>query len=110
MSLQASTDAQGEDDDGVECITAVGASVFGHPVWPRAYNDFIHAADRATWVCNRLAEVNYDPVGVPEGGPALNFVRDVLAVVEDSWRLYAIPNMQRDSVFATLMKVCRGVL
>ena len=34
-----------EDDMVVEGITAVGASVFGSPVWPRAYHDFVHAVD-----------------------------------------------------------------
>ena len=68
------SDGQGEDDDGVECMTAVGASMLGCAVWPQAYNDFVHAADCATWVRDWLAEVDYDQVGVPEGGPALKFV------------------------------------
>ena len=96
MSLQAS-DGQGEDDDGVECVAAVGASML-----PQAYNDFFHSADRATWVRERMTEVDYDLVGVPEGGPALNSVRDVLAGMEDSWRMHAIHNVQRDNVLAML--------
>ena len=59
-------------------------------------------ADRATWVHSRLAEVDYDPAGVLEGGPALNFVRDVLAGSENSWLSYAIPDAQHDSVLAML--------
>ncbi len=73
MSSQA-TDGQGVNGDRMECVTAVGASMFGHPVWPQAYNEFVHAVDRATWVHNWLDEVDYNPVGVPEGGPALRFV------------------------------------
>ena len=84
-------------------MTAVGASMFGHPVWPQAYNDFVHAADHATWVCEPMTEVDYDLVGVPEGGPAANFVRDGLAGKEGSWKRYAIPDVQRDNVLAMLM-------
>ena len=84
-------------------VTVVGASVFGRPVWPLAYNEFIQAADWATWVRERLAEADYDPVGVPEGGPALRFIRDVMAGDEEVWRLYAIPDEQRDSVLVMLM-------
>ena len=80
----------------------MGASVFGRPIWPQAYNEFIQAADRATWVRERLAEVDYDPVGVPEGGPASRFVRDVMAGNEESWWSYAIPDVQHDSVLAML--------
>ncbi len=58
----------------MERVAAVGASVFGRPVWPQVYNEFIQAADRATWVQERLAEVDYNPVGVPEGGPASRFI------------------------------------
>ena len=58
----------------MKCVTAVGASVFGRPVWPQAYTEFMHAVDCATWVRDWLAEVDYDQVGVPEGGPALKFV------------------------------------
>ena len=92
MSAQAS-DGQGEDDVGVECVTAVGASMFGHLVWPQVYNDFINAADHATWVQERLADVDYDLDGVPEGGPTSNFVWDMLVGVEDSWQMYVIPDV-----------------
>ena len=71
MNLQATGD---QDGDSMERVAAVGASVFGRPVWPQAYNEFIQAANRAMWVRERLAEVDYDPVGVPEGGPASRFV------------------------------------
>ncbi len=57
----------------MEHVTAVGASMFGWPVWPQAYNEF-HVADRTTWVRDRLAKVDYNPVGVPEGGPTSRFV------------------------------------
>ena len=99
MNLQATGD---QDGDSVERVAAVGASVFGRPVWPQAYNAFIQAADRATWVRERLAEVDYDPVGVPEGGPAARFIRDVMAGEEEVWRWYAIPDAQRDNVLAML--------
>ncbi len=56
----------------MEHDTAVGASMFGRPVWPQAYTEFIHAADHATWVRDWLAEVDYNLVSVPEGGPASN--------------------------------------
>ena len=55
MSLQA-TDGQVENGDRMEHVTAVGASMFGCPVWPQAYYEF-HVADRTTWVRDRLAEV-----------------------------------------------------
>ena len=99
MNLQATGN---QDGDSMECVAALGASVFGRPVWPQAYNEFIQAADRATWVHERLAEVNYDPVGVPEGGPALRFVRDVMVGDEEVWRSYAIPDAQRNSVLVML--------
>ncbi len=86
----------------MERVAAVGTSVFRRPVWPQAYNAFIQAADRATWVREQLAEVNYDPVGVPEGGPASRFVQDVMAGAEEVWRLYAIPDAQNASVLAML--------
>ena len=101
MNLQATGD-QGVNGDSMERVAAVGASVFGHPIWPQAYNEFIQAADRDTWVRERLAEVDYNPVGVPEGGPALRFIRDVMAGVEEVWQSYAIPDAQRDSVLAML--------
>ena len=43
-------DGQGENGDRMEHVTAVGASVFGHPVWPQVYTEFIHVADYAMWV------------------------------------------------------------
>ena len=99
MNLQAAGD---HDGSGMERVAAVGASVFGRPVWPQAYNVFVHAANRAMWVRERLAEVDYDPVGVPEGGPASRFVRDVMAGDEEVWRSYAMPDAQRDSVLTML--------
>ena len=84
MSLLTS-EGLGENEDRVERVNAVGASVFGHPMWPQAYNEFVHAVDCAMWVHDRLAEVNYNQVGVPEGGPASIFVRDVLVGSEDLW-------------------------
>ena len=101
MSMQASGN-QGEDDVEVEHVTAVGASVFGCPVWPQVYNDFVHAVDLAAWVHNRLAQVNYDLIGVPEGGSASNFVRHMLVGVEDLWWVYATPDDQQDNVLALL--------
>ncbi len=86
----------------MERVAAVGASVFGRPVWPQAYNKFIQAADWAPWVRERLAEVDYDPIGVPEGGPASRFVRDVMTGDEEMWHSYAIPNVQHDSVLVML--------
>ena len=68
------TGNQGVNGDRMERVTAVGASMFRRPVWTQAYNKFIQAADRATWVRERLAEVDYNPVGVPEGGPTSRFV------------------------------------
>lgn len=94
MSAQAS-DSQGEDDVEVEHVAIVGASSFGHQVWPQACNDFVHAVDCAVWVCNRLAQVNYNLSYVPEVESASNFVRHVLAGMEDSWQVYAIPGDQR---------------
>jgi hypothetical protein len=44
MNMQAGN-REGEDDVVVESITAVGASVFGCPVWPRAYHDFVRVVD-----------------------------------------------------------------
>ena len=49
MNMQAGN-REGEDDVAVEGMTAVGASVFGCPVWPRAYHDFVRAVDREVWV------------------------------------------------------------
>ncbi len=102
MNSQA-TGNQGVNGDSMERVAAVGASMFGCPVWPQAYNEFIQAADWAMWVRKRLAEVNYNPVGVPEGGPALRFIRDVMAGVEEVWQSYAISDAQCDSVLAMLM-------
>ena len=34
---------------GVEQLTTVGASVFGHLVWPQVYNEFVCAEDHVTW-------------------------------------------------------------
>ena len=101
MNAQAAGN-EGEDDVEVEHVTTVGARVFGCPVWPQAYNDFVHTVDRVAWVCNRLAQVDYDPIDVPEGSSASNFVRHVSAGKKDSWQVYTIPDDQRDNVLALL--------
>ena len=44
MSMQL-CDSKHEDGVVVDCVTAVGVGMFGHPVWPWAYNNFVHAAD-----------------------------------------------------------------
>ena len=41
MNSQAVDEASEEDNGEVGCITAVGASVFGRPVWPSAFHDFV---------------------------------------------------------------------
>ena len=83
-------------------LTAVGASVFGHPVWPQAYGDFVGAADCAAWICNRQAQVDFDPIGVPEGSPAFDFVRRMLARHEGSQRDCGIPVARQDNALAML--------
>ena len=72
MNAQAE-DRKGEADVDVKRVTAVGTSVSGHLMWPRAYNDFVHAVDHAVWVHERLAQADFDPTGVPERSPALHF-------------------------------------
>ena len=67
------------------CMTAVGSSMFGHPVWPWAYKDFVHVVDCGEWVCNWLAQVDFDPIGVTEGSCVMEFVRHVMAGIEVSW-------------------------
>ena len=101
MSVQDSVEASVEDDDGLGCITAVGASMFGRPVWPSAYHDFVHAMDRVAWVRDRLMRADFELVAVPEGG-AFRFLRDVMMRVEGSWRSYAVPEDQRDKTLAAL--------
>ena len=101
MNTQVSNH-EGEDDVVVERVTAVGASVFGRPVWPRAYHDFVRAVDREVWVRERLVEADFKTIGVAEGSPALAFVRDVVARVENSWQTYSIPEGQRDNALAML--------
>ena len=49
-----------------------------------------------------MADVDYNPVGVPEDGPSLRVVRDVMAGDEEVWRSYAMPDAQRDSVLTML--------
>ena len=68
MNSQAVDKASEEDNGEVGCVTAVGASVFGRPVWPSAFHDFVHAMDRREWVRERMTWVNFDLVGVSEGG------------------------------------------
>lgn len=101
MNAQAD-DREGEEDVAVAGVTAVGASVLGRPVWPRAYHDFVRAVDREVWVRERLGEADFETIGVPEGSSAMAFVGDVLARVENSWHTYSIPEDQRDSALAML--------
>ncbi len=101
MNAQAVDDASEEDNGEVGCITAVGASVFGRPVWPSAFHDFVHAIDREAWVRERLTRVDFELVGVSEGGPSV-FLRDVMSRVDSSWCSYAIPGDQRDNTLAAL--------
>ena len=101
MDPRAVVEASGEDGGEVGCITAVGASVFGRPVWPGAFHDFVHAMDREAWVRERLQRVDFELVGVSEGGP-LMFIRDVMSRVDSSWCSYAIPGGQRDNTLAAL--------
>ena len=101
MNSQAVDEASEEDNGEVGCITAVGASVFGRPVWPRAFHDFVHAIDRAAWVCERLTRVDFELVGVSEGGPSV-FLRDVMLRVDSSWCSYVIPGDQWDNTLAPL--------
>ena len=102
MNSQAVDEASEEDNGEVGCVTAVGASVFGRPVWPSAFHDFVHAIDRGAWVRERLARVDFELVGVSEGGPSV-FLRDVMSCVDSSWGSYAIPGDQRDNALAALM-------
>ena len=104
MNSQAADEASEEDNGEVGCITAVGASVFGRPVWPRAFHDFVHAVDCEVWVCERLTWVDFELVGVSEGGP-LVFLRDVMSRVDSSWCSYAIPGDQRDNTLAALTQL-----
>lgn len=97
-----SSSSKGEDAVAVERVTAVGASKFGRPVWSPVYNYFVHAADHAAWVHDRLTQANFHPIGVPEGSSALSFVQDVLARNEWLWQSYAIPVAQRDNALARL--------
>jgi hypothetical protein len=83
-------------------VTAAGASVFRHPVWPRAYHNFVHALDHDAWVCKRLSQADFVPVGVPAWGPASYFIRHVLAHVDESCWAYVVPVDQRDNVLAML--------
>ena len=98
-------DCEGEADVDVERVTAVGASVFGYPVWPQAYNDFVHVVDCAAWVHERLAQADFDPIGVTESSLASQFVRHMLACVEES-RGDAVPVDQQNNVLAMLMLLC----
>ena len=102
MNSQAAVEALDEDNGEVGCITAVGASVFGRPVWPSAFHDFVYAIDRGVWVRERLVQVDFELVGVSEGGPSV-FLRDVMSRVDSSWGSYAIPGDQRDNTLAALM-------
>ena len=101
MNSQAVDEASEEDNGEVGCITAVGASVFGRPVWPSGFHDFVHATDRGAWVRERLTRVDFELVGVLEGGPSV-FLRDVMSRVDSSWSSYAIPGDQRDNTLAAL--------
>ena len=101
MNAQAVVKASDEDNGEVGCITAVGASVFGRPVWPSAFHDFVHAIDREAWVRERLTRVDFELVGVSEGGPSV-FVRDVMSRVNSSWCSKGIPGDQRDNTLAAL--------
>ena len=101
MNLQDSVEALIEGDGGLGRITAVGASVFGRPVLPSAYHDFVHAIDRVAWVRDRLMRADFELVAVPEDG-AYMFLREVMTRVESSWRLYAVPEDQRDNTLAAL--------
>ena len=71
-------------------------------MWPWEYNNFDHAADHGVWVCDRLAQADFDPIGVTERISASDFVRHVLLGIEVSWQMYAIPDDRRDNVLALL--------
>lgn len=73
---------EGEEEVAGTGVTAVGATVFGHPVWPRALYDFVRVVDRDGWVCERLGVADFEIVGMPEGSTAAMFVGDVLVGVE----------------------------
>lgn len=53
----------GEEIGDASRVTDVRASLFGRPMWPQVYNDFVRAVDRAAWVRERLALADFDPVG-----------------------------------------------
>ena len=93
-------DHEGEDDVTVEGMTAVGASVFGHPMWPHAYYDFVCAVDHEVWIQERLVQADFKTIGVSEGSPAMAFVRDMLARVDNLWCMYSIPEDQQDNALA----------
>ncbi len=42
--MQALVPKRDDDDEGL-ALTGMNASVFGHPVWPRAMNEFVGVAD-----------------------------------------------------------------
>ena len=54
------------------------------------------------WVHDRLAQTDFDLIGVTKRSSALNFAGHVLASIEESWQVYAIPDDQRDTVLAML--------
>ena len=49
-----------------------------------------------------LTQVDFNPVGVPAGRPALRFVRDVVACIKESWWEYPFLADQRDNALAML--------
>ena len=57
-------------------------SVFGQPVWPQVLCVLLKVADCSAWVSQRLAEVDFELNGVPEGNPALTIVDHVLVHTE----------------------------
>ena len=52
-------------------------------MWPSAFHDFVHAIDCEAWVHERLTRVDFELVGVLEGGPSV-FLRDVMSRVDSS--------------------------
>ncbi len=58
--------------------------------------------DRDAWVCKRLSQADFVPVGVPAWGPASYFIRHVLAHVDELWLAYVVPVDQWDNVLAMM--------
>lgn len=80
----------------------MGASAFCCPVWPQVYDEFVRSADHTAQVCDRLVQVDFDLIYVPEWSPVLYFVRCVVPCIEGWWCEYATFVDQWDNVLAIL--------